>query len=183
MLLTTNTEVSIAPKLHKPPVEKPTTSATTSKQDPSTTAVFRVLPASFYPEIEFPDAQDSDILAYISFDSFQNDVLSTEDRKSKFIAMQLKSLTPPVDPLASSSKQAEPEVQPRSISLAGGKPNGNEGSDPEPSSGVYFAHNSDLPVNHIIFSVLPETVEDWDLVRYAPCFYSHSFYAHFRIKG
>ncbi|EAU91532.2 peroxisome biogenesis factor 1 [Coprinopsis cinerea okayama7 len=182
LLLTTNTEVSIAPKLHKsqspakkpvkpdgkptPPQEKQSASESSSKQLPAATAVLRVLPSNLCPGLDFSETKDSEIMAYVSRKSFPQEAWPSKGRDAEgtLYGVQMKRLTPPVDP--SSSKQLEPETQPKSISIgAGAKTDTNEDKFTTPSNQIFIGHDDDLPISHIVFSVLPEGVEEWDLVR------------------
>ncbi|KAH6914246.1 peroxisome biogenesis factor 1 [Coprinopsis sp. MPI-PUGE-AT-0042] len=181
LLLTTNTEVSIAPKPHKlqpakagpgnkaagessPQTENASPPKSTDPSD-SANMVLRVLPNTTYAGIEFPESGDSEILAYIACKALRKESsLVKEENTDRFSEALVQRLTPPVDP-SSTSKGLESESQPQSISLSGGKAKGEEQETGRSGARVYFSYHEGLAANHIIFSALPDGVEEWDLVK------------------
>ncbi|RXW21326.1 hypothetical protein EST38_g4540 [Candolleomyces aberdarensis] len=183
LLLTTNTEVSIAPKLHQnkdAPRSKPSTqrgekqAPSASQAKPSEAPIqtsgvprtLRVLPARFFHGVEFPDISGPEILSYVSAQTFQKRVLPDE-QNVEFYRCQLRPLLPPADPSSPSSGPAPPDTTPRSLNLGSGE-KADETTKQSTSQNIRDilagVHN-DIPPHHIVFSALPEGVEEWDLVR------------------
>ncbi|TFK23693.1 peroxisome biogenesis factor 1 [Coprinopsis marcescibilis] len=172
LLLTTNTEVSIAPKMHKrKPMaanDKPSsqeeakksTGPCSASEKEARSVILRVVPSSIFPTIRFPNVTGSEILGVVASDTLEQANLQP-GLSGQFFEVQFKRLSPPVDP--SSSKSSDPEPQQRSISLGGGKL--ADVRSPAPRTELYVGHHTELPSQHIVFSVLPEGVEEWDLVR------------------
>jgi peroxin-1 len=177
--LTTNTEVSIAPKPHTGPGTKPKSGskaageASRQTEDPSPpkiaehsdsiSVVLRVLPHTAYGNIEFPEGGDSEILAYIACNALNSPLVNLETAE-RFSEALLQRLPPPMDP-SSTSKGLESDPQPQSITLTGGKVKSEEQEGARSGARVYFARREGLAANHVMFSALPEGVEEWDLVK------------------
>ncbi|KAF6760183.1 peroxisome biogenesis factor 1 [Ephemerocybe angulata] len=182
LLLTTNTEVSIAPKLHKStallsgkdasnskqrlnkPV--PTGSTVSERQAPnnSSSKTLRVLPARLVSTVAFPEPSGTEFLSFIAPNTFGDQPPATTGTKIKFRRGQLRRLSPPSDP--SSSEAAPQDTSPKSLNL--GSSAGDKAEDKSGSTGgkdILIALHEDIPPHHIILSALPEGVEEWDLVR------------------
>lgn len=179
LLLTTNTEVSIAPKPHKPTKAKsgseaavdpsPQTGNASPAKIPghpdSVDLVLRVLPNTTYGKVEFPEGGGSEILAYIGCNAFQKELLIAKDESiEKFSEALLQRLPPPIDP-SSTSKEPESEPQSQNLSLTGGKTKGEEQDAGNSGIRVHFSYHEGVAMNHIMFSGLPDGVEEWDLVK------------------
>ncbi|KAF9495315.1 AAA-domain-containing protein [Pleurotus eryngii] len=175
VLLTTNTEVSIAPKLHKQidgtarsQVSKDTkTSATPSQPSsaPSKTTkgssrITRVLPKRLLPHdaISKIDSYSGDLrTAYVSWVTFVR------------LRTGLKRLQPPVDPSSKpSTSSAAPSPPPPTVLTAGGgqeeDKTSHDQAKQEPE--VYIAWLSEIPDDHIVFRILEDDIEEWDLTRF-----------------
>jgi peroxin-1 len=187
LLLTTNTEVSIAPKLHQKkdavaaPRSKPSAQQRGEQQAPSSSSqakpseapiqtggvpqTLRVLPARFFDGVEFPDISGPEILSYVSVQTFQKRI-TLDPQSDKFHRCQLRPLSPPVDPSSPSSGPPPPDTNPRNLNLGSGEKADETKQSPSQSTRDIFAGvHSDIPPLHIVFSALPEGVEEWDLVR------------------
>ncbi|KAJ2931208.1 hypothetical protein H1R20_g5824, partial [Candolleomyces eurysporus] len=182
LLLTTNTEVSIAPKLHQnkdAPRSKPSAqrgekqAPSTSQANPSEAPIqtsgvprtLRVLPARFFHGVEFPDISGPEILSYVSVQTFQKRV-APDEQNVEFYRCQLRPLSPPADPSSPSSGPAPPDTAPRSLNLGSGeKADETKQSASQNTRDILAGVHNDIPQHHIVFSALPEGVEEWDLVR------------------
>ncbi|KAJ7647537.1 P-loop containing nucleoside triphosphate hydrolase protein [Roridomyces roridus] len=172
LLLTTDTEVSIAPKLHTkapvngkpngpskadvPPVAKETSapSAATPQQD------VRVI-APHLLQLAFPNHTGPEVLAYLSPATFLLLHPDTSADDTVYHRTVLKRLSPPVDPSAPPSAIPPPAL-PRIL-----KP-GSTNEDAESFDGpteVYVRAVVGVPVNHIVLFPVPGMAEEWDLVR------------------
>ena len=188
LLLSANTEVSIAPKLHSnkqisPPrnslansnhtsmaknlsVNGVSTEPTSPSKDDS--SILRVLPVRLLQDIQFPRS-DSDSIAYVSRVTFAHIPKNSVD---SFYCGQFKPLALPAD-----SRALPPPLQNPDPVLANvSSPRGSGGSivASSRSEKVWISISEELPACHIVFSVLPEGVDEWGLVRYA--------FAHMRIN-
>jgi peroxin-1 len=179
LLLSANTEVSIAPKLHSnkqtsPPknplvnshspmvknlsVNGVSTEPTTSSKDDFT--ILRVLPVRLLPDIQFPRYSNSDSLAYVSPVTFARVSKSSAD---SFYCGQFRPLVSPAD----STVTPLPLLQNPDPVLArlGGSGGSNVASSR--SGKVWIGTSKGLLAGHIVFFVLPKGVDEWGLVRYA----------------
>ncbi|PPQ98400.1 hypothetical protein CVT24_004079 [Panaeolus cyanescens] len=188
LLLTTNTEVSIAPKLHKANKGKETSqssvkqangtakSSSASKEDsevPSTSTgisrILRVLSTRHFPTWTYSNYDGTELLAAVSATTLAG-LMATEHHsldvaKPTFYPAQFHRLSPPLDPSSSSTKPTSTS-EPTNRVL---NPGSSKESDPTPSqpaatNEIYVGLLDDIPNNHIVFSALPEGIEDWDLV-------------------
>lgn len=174
LLLTTNTEVSIAPKLHKsnavpskkaditskPPRRFPV-STSSSKPQPqgtiaSTTKTLRVLPPRLLHGVAFTDTTGPDILSYVAPGTFEE-----QASDSQFCHAQLRRFPAPVDPSTPPSEPTPQDATPRNLKLG----EGDKQEDDKQISSVVIGTQSDVPPQHIVLSALPEGVEEWDIVR------------------
>jgi len=157
-LLTTNTEVSIAPKLHKRK-ETTFTEQSISSESQSQLArksnidVLRVLPARLASFIGHTNHSGPELLAFVSSKTLSLLQSHSSDLDSStFLPASFKRLQPPVNPSSSAS-------------------------DPSPNEFLHTTKISDVADlyigvvegimdNHIVFFAQPNVVEEWDLVRY-----------------
>lgn len=175
LLLSTNTEVSIAPKLHSnkqissnslandTPTVKSNTSTEPTIQSKDRSCTLRVLPVRLLPDIRFPHYSDSDSVAYISRVTFSRLHASKGDLES-FYCGQFKPLISPADPAA---KPPLPLQNPDPVIV---RPSGSGGPGeskiaPSKSGKVWIGTSEELPAGHIVFFVLPESVDEWGQVR------------------
>lgn len=182
LLLSADTEVSIAPKLHlnkqiSPPrnslannhtpmvknlsVNGVSTESTTLSKDDS--SILRVLPARLLPDIRFPRYSDSDSLAYVSRVTFAHISKKSADT---FYCGQFRPLVPPAD---SKVTPPPPPQNPNPVLARLHSPGGPGDSNiaPSRSGKVWIGTSEGLPAGHIVFFVLPKGVDEWGLVRYA----------------
>lgn len=183
LLLSANTEVSIAPKLHSNKQKSPlknslvnnvknlsvndvsTEPITPSKDDSS---ILRVLPVLLLPDIRFPPYSDSDSLAYVSRVTFAHVSKSSAD---SFYCGQIRPLVSPAD---SAVTPPPPLQSPDPVLARLHSPGGSHGNSVASfkSGKVWIGTSEGLPAGHIVFFVLPKGVDEWGLVRYAA---SHTY--------
>ena len=181
LLLSTNTEVSIAPKLHSnrqissprnsladghtPPVKSLAANGVStipSKDD----CILRVLPARLLPDIRFPQYSGSDLVAYVSHLTFAQLCASKSAAAHSFYCGQFRTLVPPADPTTTPPPPLpSPVPVPASLSGLGGPEGSNLASSK--SGKVWIGTTESIPAGHITFIVFPERVDEWALVRYA----------------
>ncbi|KAJ3508041.1 hypothetical protein NLJ89_g5972 [Agrocybe chaxingu] len=185
LLLTTNTEVSIAPKLHqnKPSTSKKAlvnghpTSITKSTLNgvanvslpPSASKVevesLRVLPSWLFPSL--PESNGPELLAFVSPKTHAQLRYSATSkgppRSDTFFCGTLKAAPSPVDP---SSPSTPPVLEPTARILnAASSATAANGITSTRSGEVYVGISEDVPSGHIVLSALPENIKEWDIVR------------------
>ncbi|PFH52085.1 hypothetical protein AMATHDRAFT_57931 [Amanita thiersii Skay4041] len=179
-LLTTNTEVSIAPKLHKRQQVSPTqsngkpveagkvavahdiahhpSSSKSAKCGPS--LVLRVLPARFV-SMDGNEDVDSKTVFYVSPQTFKcldpSNISSTS-----YPTAILKRLEPPNDPLAPPPIIPSPVHETRVLN-PGNEEKGGTGAEKSKKL-VYVNCMLGIPDNHIVIPVPYENIEEWDLI-------------------
>ena len=179
LLLSANTEVSIAPKLHSNKQTSPSKNSlvnnrapmvknlsvngvstepiTPSKDDSS---ILRVLPVRLLPDIRFPRYSNSDSLAYVSRVTFAHVSKSSAD---SFYCGQFRPLVSPPDSTVTHSPPLQnSDPVPARLYSPGGS---NVASSR--SGKVWIGTSKGLPAGHIVFFVLPKGVDEWGLIRYA----------------
>ncbi|KAJ6593606.1 P-loop containing nucleoside triphosphate hydrolase protein [Mycena capillaripes] len=178
LLLTTNTEVSIAPKLHskkqvRPSVNGvangpngvPLSTATAPNgasvvQPPVSPQVLRVLPPHLLG-VPFPEHTGPEVLAYVSPATFSllHPAAAVDD--AVYHRTLLKRLSPLADPLAPSTANPPPPTT-RILNAA------NADDGPSTVSGeveeLYVRGVEGVPESHVAF-VSVQGIEEWDLVR------------------
>lgn len=181
LLLSADTEVSIAPKLHSnkqisPPknplvnshtpmvknlsVNGVSTEPTTPKDD---SCILRVLPVRLLSDIRFPSYSNSDSLAYVSRVTFAHVSKGSAD---SFYCGQFRALVSPTDSTATPPPPLQnPDPVLARLCSAGGSEGRNIASSR--SGKVWIGTSEGLPAGHIVFFILPKGVDEWGLVRYA----------------
>ncbi|KAG5645414.1 hypothetical protein DXG03_006238 [Asterophora parasitica] len=181
LLLTTNTEVSIAPKLHRSdrradtsgPKSKSATQdapATTPERKPqkSNSQVLRVLPHRVSPVAPL-EYSGSELVAYVSPSTFKQIHVSRHPTE-KAISIRCyestyKRLSPPPDPSSSASGPSPPPA-PATRIIKPGAADKEPSNDAENTSAdvIFVGALHGLPEGHIVFPAVPRNVEDWDLL-------------------
>jgi len=184
LLLTTNTEVSISPKLHKQQLPLKSNGHSVSAKNPaeniqSTTKpeptskpgnseVLRVLPSRFLQETSTTHLS-SELIAFVSIGTFAKLFGSTSDGGTCFQA-RFKRMQGPADPTSTQSSETNPNhvahVFKAGSSAKGKESEGIEDSGHLGSGEIYVGCSHNVIDHHIIFSALTEDIEEWDLVRY-----------------
>ncbi|KAJ3562418.1 hypothetical protein NP233_g9586 [Leucocoprinus birnbaumii] len=187
LLLTTNTEVAIAPKLHKPqstsnkvPNGRPTASKK-AKEDHQTNAtpeslnkpddseLLRVIPSRLLSPL--PTHSGPELVAYVSLETFNGlfESVSENSTSSGCFLARFRPLQGPLDP--TSSQLSGPSQPPAPRVLKAGSSDKEKGtggetdSDPSKAKEVYIGWLPTIVDQHIIFSALPEGVLDWDIIQ------------------
>ncbi|KAF8813732.1 AAA-domain-containing protein [Phlegmacium glaucopus] len=178
LLLSTNTEVSIAPKLHSnkqisspkrslanghAPTVGVSTESTIPPNDRS--CIFRVLPARLLPAIRFPDYSESDSLAFVSHVTFTQLHASKFTSADSFYCGQFRPLRSPADPTAPPPPRPNPDPMLARLASSGSHASSGGSYASSKSGKVWIGVSEGLPAGHIVFSVLPEGVDEWALVR------------------
>ncbi len=170
LLLTTNTEVSIAPKLHsrkqlKP--EKPSAKSTTDDpkgkiQSPPPSVqphCLRVIPSRILTR-PFAVYTGSELLGFVSPATFAKLTRSFKSvENDTHVKAHAKRLPPPTDPSSSVTSGATPDPVPRVL-----KPGEKESTTVEPGT-VYLGRSESVPNGHIVLPTTVDDIEEWDLVR------------------
>ncbi|KAF7362140.1 putative peroxisomal biogenesis AAA ATPase pex1 [Mycena venus] len=177
LLLTTNTEVSIAPKLHsKKSARRPvngvpqaqTGASSSTATAPSDASVarppvsphdLRVLPPHLLG-LPFPEPTGSEIVAYVSPATFSLLHFAAAPDDAVYHKTLLKRLPPPADPSAPPPSAAPPMTRVL---------NAGAGADAGPTIGgdvgeLYVRGVEGVPENHVAL-ISVGGIEDWDLVR------------------
>ncbi|KAG6857738.1 hypothetical protein H0H87_004154 [Tephrocybe sp. NHM501043] len=180
LLLTTNTEVSIAPKLHrsdrqadtKPRAAKSlhgTPEDASSKVLMHGPCVLRVLPRGI-SHVALPDYSGPELVGFVSVETYKQLIGSKDINDGSLISCSqfiLKRIAPPHEPTISSSPPPIPPPLPiaRIIkSSASDKENMND--DTKRKDMIFVGSLADIPDSHIVFPAAPGGVEDWDIIMY-----------------
>lgn len=188
LLLNTNTEVSIAPKLHKSQPWKeskhgkndesasarlPNSTEPISKTEPLTKVnpqILRVIPARFLPA-SLPEYTGLELLAYVcprTFLKLHPELGAIQDATSiAYHKLVIKRLPPPVDPSAATASDSPSGPTTRVLNP------GNAEKDKQTPDGageadagiIHVAILEGVPESHLALPLLAEGLEEWDLVE------------------
>lgn len=182
LLLTTNTEVSVAPKPH--PSQKPANGTPSAKENTSVAKyspengaqnlysvvtnnaqILRVLPQRFV-QPPFPEEQSQDLIAYVSSFTLFRLYPSHEpsgSTSSVYFRATHSRLSPPPGPSPSSSNPVPPPA-PRILNPS--THDGTQGNhEHDLKGGILVGQLESVPDDHIVFPLSPDNLEDWDLIR------------------
>ncbi|KAF7315231.1 putative peroxisomal biogenesis AAA ATPase pex1 [Mycena indigotica] len=174
LLLTTNTEVSISPKLHGKKLVTParptvngvsssTTHAHAPPEDPKTVVTserLRVIRPQALATA-FPEHSGSELLALVPSNTFTLLFPTVRPENDTYHRVSVKRLTPPTDPLASSSSDSP--VPPPRMLKAGGTTETTSTGDSQPTE-LFIRGAESVPDGHI--ALLPvKGIDEWDLLR------------------
>jgi peroxin-1 len=175
LLLTTNTEVSIAPKPHSKKQIRPANSSSNGPNDPaSTTAppkdasianltissqILRVIPPQLL-RLSFPEHAGPEVFAYVSPEVLLllHPAASTDD--NVYYKTLMKRLPPPADPSAPPTINSMPPVT-RVLKAGNTDASSTNGGEIEE---IYVRGVESIPGSHVAFYSVPG-IEEWDLVR------------------
>jgi peroxin-1 len=182
LLLSTNTEVSIAPKLHSrqqkssskitkdkssslngAPAVKPSVDAQDKPETSSHSYVLRVLPERVL-SLSVPSYTGSEILGYVSPRTFASLYPSAQPETSTYWKSTFKRLRPPIDhsdPL--STQETIPTPAPKLLNP--GEKDKDKLIPVQENGEVFICSMVGIVDQHVMFPSLPSDVEDWDLVR------------------
>lgn len=191
LLLTTNTEVSIAPKPHRS--QGPTSSSMSSKTGFTTAQttdtpspkevnitenavrrnaqILRVLPKRIIrpPCSEYTG---SELIAYVSPSAFLQ--LKPFDKSIKdtttisCFQTAFKRLPPPIDPSSPASPTSPTPIARIMKPEAADKVNHLNSQQDSAPGRLYVGCTEGIPENHMVFPALPDTIQEWDLVQLSP---------------
>jgi len=188
LLLTANTEVSIAPKPHQPqgPAPSPmfSNSGSTAIQTKGNlppkeaniaeeavwqnTPIVRVLPWRIL-STPYTEYTGSELTAYVSPHTFSQ--LRPSYKFDKNIATiacfqtTFQRLPPPID---SSSPNSSPPILPTAKPETAYMANHVEGQRGSASRSMFVGWVDGIPEKHIVFPAFPDSIEEWDLIRLFP---------------
>lgn len=180
--MTTNTEVSVAPKLHRsqkstngtPPAKENTSVAKHSPENgahnlnsvaTNNAQILRVLPRRF-AQPPFSEEQAQDLIAYVSSLTFSRLYPSHEssgNTSPTYFRATHSRLSPPTDPLSSSSKSVSPPA-PRILNPSS-HDKAQDNHEHDSKGAILVGQLESVPDSHIVFPLSPDNVEEWDLVR------------------
>ncbi|TFK44456.1 P-loop containing nucleoside triphosphate hydrolase protein [Crucibulum laeve] len=187
LLLATNTEVSIAPKLHRNKLplssqangkfaesdKKPVNGVTNGKPKlvKPVSYVLRILPRRLLRDLTFPEHTGSELVAYVSPRTFARIFpFTSRSQDSLCHKATFKRLPSPVDPSASSSSSPTPTPTARVLNPGVGEKEKEkeQSTGTEPGTGDVFIGQMDgITESHLTFLVASEGIEEWDIVHVA----------------
>ena len=181
VILTTNTEISIVPNLHQPRANarqnghanRESTTVASRDLQARTSEVLRILPSRLCSSTKHPGHNGSELIGFVSSDTFA--LLQSEDNQgnSTFIHVPLRKLRSPHNPSLTAPERGV-ETSTRGPRLANGElPSKSRANN---TMDVYVGIAKGLLAGHIVFPVLPEGLEEWDLVRYRYLLHPSSFF-------
>ncbi|KAG6879138.1 hypothetical protein C0992_004955 [Termitomyces sp. T32_za158] len=184
LLLTTNTEVSIAPKLHRSVRQKDTntreekdasrdipTSAGNEAEQKHISHTLRLLPFGL-AHVTLPDYPGPEFVGYVSPLTYQRLCPEMEHEEGAYICcakFTFKRLPPPSEPPSSSSPVPPPPPPPvpRVIVPAASGTDSSSVENDQVEDVIFVGSVPGIPDSHIVFPAAPRGLEDWDLVVYA----------------
>ncbi|KIM45052.1 hypothetical protein M413DRAFT_441700 [Hebeloma cylindrosporum] len=186
LLLTTNTEVSIAPKLHRnrdtplpkrsvngkveptlsPAVNGVSKPLSNSKTPETGSAILRVLPSRLVPYSDFPEHNGVGLLAFLhpkALAQLGSEGLRADSTIALFSQGTYKRLTSPPNPSSSANSPplAEPSVRVLNSATRGDAASTAVSTGP---GDLFIGISDNIPLGHLVFIALPEGLEEWDLV-------------------
>lgn len=172
LLLSTNTEVSISPKLHanrrvhaKEPTVNGTADAVVPKSIPQPFQILRVLPNHVLSK-PLTAYSGSEVIGYVSSSTLAQLLPASRNvaKQHTCYKVSLKRLEPPINPV---STLQTPETVPETKVLNPSEKIHNvENSDNAERS--YVCGRVELIGGHIVFPSLPAGIEHWDLIKFVP---------------
>ncbi|KAJ3749282.1 P-loop containing nucleoside triphosphate hydrolase protein [Lentinula detonsa] len=172
LLLSTNTEVSISPKLHpnrRPHAKKTTVNGGSASSENSVPKpilkqpfqILRVLPAHILPK-PLNSHSGSEVMGYVSASTLVRIIPATRDMAKQRTCHKasVKRLEPPVDPEISTTRAVETAPEPKVLN-----PGEKNQQSEESSESIYIGEIDELINGHIVFPSLPAGVEHWDLIK------------------
>ncbi|KAJ3994136.1 P-loop containing nucleoside triphosphate hydrolase protein [Lentinula boryana] len=173
LLLSTNTEVSISPKLHpnrrahakKTTVDGGSASSENAVPKPILKQPFqilRVLPAHILPK-PLISHSGSEVMGYVSASTLVRIIPASRDMAKQRICHKasVKRLEPPVHPEISTTQALETAPEPKVLN-----PGEKNQQSEESSESIYIGEMDELINGHIVFPSLPAGVDHWDLIKF-----------------
>lgn len=182
LLLTTNTEVSIAPKLRssqQTSSKKSTAPTSTTTNDPPKpklpSKTLRVIPPHVLPPQTFPLPTEgytsADALAYVSQRTWAGltntpyPLPQTAASDRQFYKTALAKLKPPPNPVESDAAAPIPEPVAKILNAGGSEKVDEKGDGKKKETSVWVGWADGVTESHVAFPVGVEGVGEWDLVR------------------
>ncbi|KAJ3776971.1 P-loop containing nucleoside triphosphate hydrolase protein [Lentinula raphanica] len=174
LLLSTDTEVSISPKLHAnrgADVKKSTVNGEATSSDAvvpksmpkNPSQILRVLPASLLPK-SYTSHSGPEVIGYVSASTLARMIPTTPDVAKHTICHKVSviRLEPPINPEKPPAQTSESVPEAKVLNP------GSQGKQEEESStSVYIDGTDELINEHIVFPSLPTGVKHWDLIKTA----------------
>ncbi|KAH7908843.1 P-loop containing nucleoside triphosphate hydrolase protein [Hygrophoropsis aurantiaca] len=189
LLLTTDTEVSIAPKTRRGGnIGSAQTAASARDSTPNTNKdpqassapenkhplhILRVLPSRLLPSIPPVSSPKTELIVYVAPRTLSlltnSDYPLPTDVEDSFFRASYRYLNSPADPTEASKPTApEPEVQPK-VLTAGGKSNKEDQEDKDEkastSDTLWIGASSAVLESHVLFTREVPGIGDWDLIN------------------
>ncbi|KAJ3813169.1 P-loop containing nucleoside triphosphate hydrolase protein [Lentinula aff. lateritia] len=171
LLLSTNTEVSISPKLHanrrvhaKEPTVNGTADAAVPKSKPQPFQILRVLPNHVLSK-PLTAYSGSEVIGYVSSSTLAQLLPASRNvaKQHTYYKVSVKRLESPINPV---STLQTPETAPETKVLNPSEKTHNvENSDNAERN--YVGGRDELIGGHIVFPSLPAGIEHWDLIKTA----------------
>ncbi|KAI5890368.1 AAA-domain-containing protein [Schizophyllum commune H4-8] len=168
-LLTTDTEISIAPKPHRrgaastkgrAPAEPSSETSSKPQTHPKST-LLRVLPSRLTAPT--PEYSGPELLGYVSKSTFRKLDAGADSPGGLYKKARVKRLSPPVDPSAGPSTSNDATPAPRILSA--GKEAVTEEKSEDDAETIYVGVLDGIPDRSIVLPVLTHGIEEWDMVR------------------
>jgi peroxin-1 len=157
LLLTTNTEVSIAPNLRRDGRETAAKAVNDQKEGKERPKmVLRVVPPYSFPAVS--SSELSGLICFVSPSTLAGLLRNEHASETHFVT--IRRLEPPIDPTSLSPQPTEQAANSSGQEDSSRKLNSNSGIIAK-----ILAIN-EIPPCHIVFRDSIEAVDDWDLVRY-----------------
>ncbi|KIK68962.1 hypothetical protein GYMLUDRAFT_80351 [Collybiopsis luxurians FD-317 M1] len=177
LLLGTNTEVSIAPKLHANKQIRAKGSehangglvkaeALQPKPAQISSQILRVLPASILSREQI-SYSGPEVVGYVSSSTLARLIppKHVATQQDTWLKVSIKRLEPPVDPTSDPASQATESVADPKILIPGEKGQHQSSGESGKSNVTYIREGYGIVEGHILFPSLPLGIEHWDLIR------------------
>ncbi|KAJ3727064.1 P-loop containing nucleoside triphosphate hydrolase protein [Lentinula raphanica] len=174
LLLSTDTEVSISPKLHAnrgADVKKSTVNGEATSSDvvvpksmpKNPSQILRVLPATLLPKSYTPHS-GPEVIGYVSASTLARIIPTTPDVAKHTICHKVSviRLEPPINPEKPPAQTSESVPEAKVLN-----PGSQGKQEEETSTSVYIDGTDELINEHIVFPSLPTGVKHWDLIKIA----------------
>ena len=128
--------------------------------------ILRVLPSRLVTSLTFPANTGPELLAFVSPKTLAQLCGQDSDSSSTtFFRATFKVLAAPIDPMTASSSISTPEPTARVLNPGGREGTSHPNDDSHPGD-IYIGGLEGLLSGHLVFTALPESMAEWDLVRW-----------------
>ena len=165
LLLSTDTEVSIAPKLHSSKRKDAETvhDPAADKPPPTQSAVLRVLPPRLFQMLPTYSGAETIVFVSTSIYTVLYPAVKSPPTSKSASRCNINRLTPPQSPVDKTSGSSEDAKLPKILNPTEGA-EVLENAAAIPMNAYVFA-SSEIPPNHIVFINPANEVKDWDRVK------------------